>query len=145
MRPVKWEKRATTTPQMIEEFKRSYPDPSLSVTLLERTFGFTSSEQTHHCAQRLGLEVRLIKPSGRQKVPPVVSVESLSQREAELTTELEKVRSKKADLQIQVHTFGTGYVKISGLAEEPVIALITQARVWLDGKGAAKLRDVVGH
>lgn len=136
-----WEKRH---PELVEKFKRTYQDHDLPIGLVAEEFGIANSTSCHEIALRLGLCAR-VKKSNRQKPAPLTTLGDLEAEEASLKLRLEEVKRKKADLDVRVDRFGTGYFQVFGLGDNgPIVTTPEQIRVFLDGGGPAKLRDAVG-
>lgn len=137
-----WESKQT--PELIEDFKRSYNDHSVRMIDLEKYFQCSTA---HTVARRLKLEPRpLQKKSKKENAPsPVVSLDSLTQREEAIKKELEEIASAKRDLTVNVVRDSSSPLPLTiyGLAPQPFQTTDALALVWLQGEGARKLREKV--
>jgi hypothetical protein len=139
---VLWENR--TDPKVVEDFKRAYEDQTISLTLISETFNISISG-ARGIAHRLGLVERPIRPTTKNKKPEVVTIHSLEEAEKGLKEQLAALQQKKAEMLVYA-TRTHNMVNIGGLVHGGAFTTsVEMARQWLDGGGAQKLRDVVGH
>lgn len=134
-----WEKRTSTTKDMVEEFTLLWNDLSIGVTQITDHFHISYGTAVA-VARRLGLAERVKKLQPRVNVGS--SLASIEAKMAELHEQMEALQQQKDDLVVRVVRH-EDELQIFGLGSTPIVRKVYEVVDWLKAQGPMKLREKI--